>query len=126
MRLLSRLRNPWVGGVAAATVHYLLFWALFLVGFSLVMNGFDEGSSATAELGQRVSRVSELLAAPLAITILRSPSRNLPSWQQHAILGANSLLWGAGAAVVLWALGRAYSRTDHHARDSDRAGRSHG
>ena len=112
---LRRIRVPWIAGVAVATAHYLLFWSTFLLGFGLGMADFDEGPTAKRAIGRVLFELSQLLAVPIASAIFRSPSHNLPSWQQHAILVANSLLWGAGALVVVWAIGRLHYRTTNRA-----------
>ena len=121
--ILGRLRNPWVGGAAAAAVHYFLFWACFLLGFSLGMSDFDEGPTAWGTLGRLLFWFSELLSVPIASIALRSSSPDIPSWQQHAIFGVNSLVWGIAAAVALWLLRRSTrARVAHDTQGPPKAG----
>jgi hypothetical protein len=106
-KMLRRLRTPLIGGAAVAVTHYFIFWGSFLVGFGLAMREFDEGPTAWGPLERLLSSVSDLLALPIGAILFRSPAPNLPGWLQHAILAGNSVVWGATAALVLWALGRA-------------------
>jgi hypothetical protein len=107
---LRRLREPLVGGLAVAVVHYCAFWACFLVGFTLAMHEFENGPTAWGSLERAFAASSELLAAPIGSILFRSPSRGLSSLQQHALLAGNSLVWGVAAALALWVLRRAATR----------------
>jgi hypothetical protein len=97
-----------VGGPVAAALHYSLFWACFLVGFGLGMSDFDEGPTAWGALGDVIFSASQLLAVPIGTIAFHSPWRDTPPWQQHALLAANSLVWGTAAALILWVLEAAY------------------
>jgi hypothetical protein len=122
-KILGRLRSPWVGGTAAAAVHYFLFWACFLLGFSLGMSDFDEGPTAWGTLGRLLFWLSQLLSVPIASIALHSSSRDIPSWQQHAIFGANSFVWGIAAALALWLLRRStHAPVVHGAQGSPKTG----
>ena len=97
----SALRQPVVGGIVAAFLHYIAFWGSFLFGASLGMSDFDEGPTFTGFIGRLLFLVSYVLGIPLGSLLMHMLGPTAAAQQQHMLLALNSVLWGSVVALVL-------------------------
>jgi hypothetical protein len=105
-RRADRTRRAILIAFALGALHYCATLASLLGAAIADGETFDVGQRSP--IGEPLSAAAEVFAFPIA-HLASTSHRRLPSIAQHAILAANSLLWGA-ALYGLWRILRAIRR----------------
>ncbi len=103
-----KLRSFWTLAVVFAILHLAVALGCLSISFGASMAGFDDPEATVSPVDQALGTMAGILMLPGRM-VWSLIGKDAPAALEWALMLANSLVWGAGAAGVVLCLNKGWA-----------------